>query len=842
LSGVCRARSLTCMMSYAIRCCALSVSAVCLAALIPAAHAESSEMMESLSLGISSSPFTAVLLAFALASAIALGAIQVLYRRRFKALRTERDALAAALDGRDAALQMPYVGVIGLITDNMTGGGSVLRYVSPSVSTLLRADAERLQTIDDIAGYLSEGSGVTLGSAVRALMAEGKSFSFVAEIRSGTRVLKVSGIPVEVGTGASPRAALALVDISEEIQSRAAAEEEARSRRRRNEDLLASINLQTTPFWRRDGNLHIRFANIAADIIDLDSESARDTSRRARRLGAPYSESRFIVVDGERRLFEVTEAPSPDARGTVGWANDVTSLEEAQAEIARHIAAHEDVLEGLSTAIAVFGPDKRLKFFNSAFADLWQVDPAQLDADPTITEFLELLRELRRLPEQSDFRAYRDHWNGLFTRLIDPMEDFFFLPDDRTLRMVVMPHPFGGLFLTFEDVTDRLALERNYNTLNEVQRETIDNLAEGVVVFGADGRMTLSNPIFLSMWDLNPEFRDQSLHVSDVLDAMRPLFPPLEERDWDDYKQEFASRFADRVSEHGRTERPDGTALEYSFVPLPDGATLVNFLDVTDTLNVQRALQDRNEALETADRLKSEFIANVSYELRTPLNAIIGFAEMLNDGYVGEVSEKQREYLKAILDSSGRLSALIGNIIDLASIEAGYLTLDPQELDVREVADAAILLIEERARSQGVEIEIDVDGAVSGIEADDRRLRQILFNLVSSALQFTSQGERINLSIRAQGEDILFCVMDEGGGVPDEMRNLIFEAFTGPDRGGRAQGPDLALPLVRRLVELHGGAMSVEPVEGAGLCIQCRLPRRAITPGSTTKLAGELIS
>ena len=799
-------------------------------------------MMESLSLGISSSPFTAVLLAFALASAIALGAIQVLYRRRFKALRTERDALAAALDGRDAALQMPYVGVIGLITDNMTGGGSVLRYVSPSVSTLLRADAERLQTIDDIAGYLSEGSGVTLGSAVRALMAEGKSFSFVAEIRSGTRVLKVSGIPVEVGTGASPRAALALVDISEEIQSRAAAEEEARSRRRRNEDLLASINLQTTPFWRRDGNLHIRFANIAADIIDLDSESARDTSRRARRLGAPYSESRFIVVDGERRLFEVTEAPSPDARGTVGWANDVTSLEEAQAEIARHIAAHEDVLEGLSTAIAVFGPDKRLKFFNSAFADLWQVDPAQLDADPTITEFLELLRELRRLPEQSDFRAYRDHWNGLFTRLIDPMEDFFFLPDDRTLRMVVMPHPFGGLFLTFEDVTDRLALERNYNTLNEVQRETIDNLAEGVVVFGADGRMTLSNPIFLSMWDLNPEFRDQSLHVSDVLDAMRPLFPPLEERDWDDYKQEFASRFADRVSEHGRTERPDGTALEYSFVPLPDGATLVNFLDVTDTLNVQRALQDRNEALETADRLKSEFIANVSYELRTPLNAIIGFAEMLNDGYVGEVSEKQREYLKAILDSSGRLSALIGNIIDLASIEAGYLTLDPQELDVREVADAAILLIEERARSQGVEIEIDVDGAVSGIEADDRRLRQILFNLVSSALQFTSQGERINLSIRAQGEDILFCVMDEGGGVPDEMRNLIFEAFTGPDRGGRAQGPDLALPLVRRLVELHGGAMSVEPVEGAGLCIQCRLPRRAITPGSTTKLAGELIS
>lgn len=828
------------MTRYTSRSRALFMSAICLVSMIPSAHAAPEVALGSLSSSIAMNPLTAVMLAFMLALATALVATRILYRRRLGALRQERDRLAAALDGRDAALQMPYVGMIGMIMDDSSGDGSVLRYVSPAVAALLRAGTNRLQTIDDIAGYLSDEAGITLGSSVRALMSDGKAFSFVAGIRNGSRVLRVSGVPIEAGISASPRAALALVDISEEAQSRAAAEEDARSRRRRNDDLIASINQQAIPFWRRDEDMRVSFANIAADTIDLDSESARDTSRRTRRLGAPYSESRFIVVDGERRLFEVTEAPSPDTRGTVGWAIDVTSLEEAQAEIARHIAAHEDVLEGLSTAIAIFGPDKRLKFFNSAFADLWQVDPAQLDADPTITEFLELLRELRRLPEQSDFRAYRDHWNGLFTRLIDPMEDFFFLPDDRTLRMVVMPHPFGGLFLTFEDVTDRLALERSYNTLNEVQRETIDNLAEGVVVFGADGRMTLSNPTFLSMWDLDPGFGDQALHVSEVLDAMRPLFPVLEEGEWDSYKQEFAARFADRVSEHGRTERPDGTSLEYSFVPLPDGATLVNFLDITDTLNVQRALQDRNEALETADRLKSEFIANVSYELRTPLNAIIGFAEMLDDGYVGEISDKQREYLKAILESSGRLSSLIANIIDLASIEAGYLTLEPDELDVREVVDSAISLIEERARSQGVEIEVDIDDAVSGIEADDRRLRQILFNLVSSALQFTSQGGLVRLSVRAKDDDILFVVMDDGSGVPEEMRNLIFEAFSGVDRGGRAQGPDLALPLVHRLVELHGGTMLVEPIEGAGLSIQCRLPRKAMLPTTKNVLENEL--
>ncbi|WP_420403704.1 PAS-domain containing protein [Nisaea sp.] len=797
-------------------------------------------VVESLSDGISMIPLTSVTIAFLLALAVGLAAMRFICRRRINGLRAELDNLSNQIDGRDTALQSPQVGLIGLVASDSSDEGSVLRHVSPPVASLLRAEADSLNSIDAIAAMLSDGSGSRLVTAVSRLMANGKAFSFESGIRNGARIVRITGVPIDAGFGAQPRAAVSIVDVSELAGERSAAEDEARKWRRKTEDLLAAVNLQTIPFWQRDEDMRIRFANIAADVIDLDSEPARDTSRRARRLGAPFSESRFIVVDGERRLFEVTEAPSAGGRGTVGWGIDVTALEESQAEIARHIAAHEDVLEGLSTAIAIFGPDKRLKFFNSAFANLWEVEPAKLDADPTITEFLELLRELRRLPEQSDFRAYRDHWNGLFTRLIDPLEDFFFLPDDRTLRMVVMPHPFGGLFLTFEDVTDRLALERSYNTLNEVQRETIDNLAEGVVVLGADGRMTLSNPTFIRMWDLDEDFHEQSLHVSDVLEAMRPLFPTVEEAVWEDYKQEFAARFADRSVEHGRTERPDGTALEYSFVPLPDGATLVNFLDVTDTLNVQRALQDRNEALETADRLKSEFIANVSYELRTPLNAIIGFAEMLVSGYVGEVSERQSEYIKAILESSGRLSSLIGNIIDLASIEAGYLTLDPKELDVREVATAAVSLIEERARSQNIQIHVDIDDSVDTIEADDRRLRQILFNLVSSAVQFTEAEGRITLKVRADAENVEFVILEGGAGVPEEMRSMLFEVFSGVERGGRAQGPDLALPLVRRLVELHGGSLSLEPVDGDGLSIKCRMPRYAVVPDANPTFANEL--
>src|SRR6516165_3013061 len=126
----------------------------------------------------------------------------------------------------------------------------------------------------------------------------------------------------------------------------------------------------------------------------------------------------------------------------------------------------------------------------------------------------------------------------------------------------------------------------------------------------------------------------------------------------------------------GPLYRKDGSMLQEAIVPLPDGNVLLTYLDVTDTSRVERALRERNEALETATRLKSEFIANVSYELRTPLNAIIGFAEILTNQYFGELSPRQLDYSRGILDSSHRLLSLINDILELATIEAGYMTLE----------------------------------------------------------------------------------------------------------------------------------------------------------------------
>ena len=258
------------------------------------------------------------------------------------------------------------------------------------------------------------------------------------------------------------------------------------------------------PIWRRDEHLEIVDCNAAyAKAVEADRERVRREgltlgghamSGRARALAelaraaqTPQSEEGHAVIAGSRRLLEFTEVPLPGG-GTVGVALDVTDREEIQKEFARHVAAHGEVLENLATAIAIYGPDQRLKFFNTAFAQLWKLDEDWLRTEPGAAELLEMLREKRRLPEYADFPAFKRSRLRLFTSLLDPLEELVYIPDGTTLHSRIAPHPMGGLLFTYDDVTDRLSLERSYNTLIAVQRETLDHLYEGVAVIGKIGR------------------------------------------------------------------------------------------------------------------------------------------------------------------------------------------------------------------------------------------------------------------------------------------------------------------------------------------------------------------
>jgi signal transduction histidine kinase len=279
-----------------------------------------------------------------------------------------------------------------------------------------------------------------------------------------------------------------------------------------------------------------------------------------------------------------------------------------------------------------------------------------------------------------------------------------------------------------------------------------------------------------------------------------------------------------REPTRGTLRRRDGSVVDCTTVPLPDGATLVTFHDVTDSANVERALRERNEALEDADRIKIDFVHHVSYELRSPLTNIIGFVHLLGDPATGALADKQREYLDYITVSTNTLLALINNILDLATIDAGRMQLNLGPVDIRETMAAAAEGVQDRLVSAGLTLDIGAPADIGGFVADKLRLRQILFNLLANAVSFSPAGATITLSAERSADAVIFSVTDRGPGIPSHVLEKVFDWFETHSLGSQHRGPGIGLSLVRSFVELHGGSVAIASAVGQGTTVTCTFP------------------
>ena len=260
-------------------------------------------------------------------------------------------------------------------------------------------------------------------------------------------------------------------------------------------------------------------------------------------------------------------------------------------------------------------------------------------------------------------------------------------------------------------------------------------------------------------------------------------------------------------------------------VPLPDGATLVTFLDVTDTVNVERALRERNEALETADALKVDFVHHVSYELRSPLTNIIGFAQLHGRAeHSARSASKQREYLGYINTSTNALLAIINDILDLATIDAGAMKLNLGPVDIRRTMNAAAEGIRDRLIKDNITLDIRAASDIGSFTADERRVRQVLFNLLANAVGFSPPGATITLSAERRPDAVVFAVTDNGPGIPPEVQDRVFDWFESHSQGSRHRGAGLGLSIVRSFVELHGGTVTLDSAVGQGTTVECSFP------------------
>ncbi|MGJ5196709.1 PAS-domain containing protein [Bradyrhizobium sp. HKCCYLRH1030] len=598
------------------------------------------------------------------------------------------------------------------------------------------------------------------------------------------------------------------------------------------ESLRALAAALPWPIWARQANGALAYVNAAyaraADARDVPDAIGRniellDSADRVDLQRALATNGRFegrlpIVTGGERRMYDVRAFML--GHGSAGVAIDASEAAALDAAVVRMREAHRRTLDQLSSGVAVFDGQRRLAFYNDSYRRLWRLDPAFLDSQPDDSSVLDRLRAARKLPEQADFRAWKAKLHEAY-RAVEAAKDTWFLPDGRALSVVTTPNPEGGVTYLFDDVTESFALARRFDGLIRVQRETLDSLAEGVAVFGSNGRVELFNPAFAKMWRLSPDQLREHPHIDTVESWCHQLYDDAVA--WRTIREAITS-IENRLDVALKLERKDGSVLDCMSRPLPDGATMLTFQDITDTENVERALRESNEALEAAGQMKIDFVHHVSYELRAPLTTIIGFAHFLSDPSTGPLTPKQAEYLDYVTKSTNALLALTNNILDLATIDAGAMKLELGPVDAAKAIEAAAEGVQDRLATDRIRLTIAVDPDVGSFVGDERRVVQVLYNLLANAVGFSPPDSSVVVSARRTDHSVIFAVTDSGPGIPPEVKDKVFEWFESHSQGSRHRGAGLGLSLVRSFVELHGGRVRMDSVVGKGTTVTCDFP------------------
>ncbi len=676
------------------------------------------------------------------------------------------------------------------------------------------------------AGWLDPAQAQDFRAHVDRLIRDGRPFAMTAATLGGG-AMQISG---------AVRGAYAILRIADiSAERKAIRDMEERSQRVARDAALtrALYEALPVPVWFRSADGRIDWVN-SAYVRAVDGFSREDVRGRQVELletrqrtsvsasltaGRIHRERVHVFVGGERRSYDLVAVPMDGASALI--ANDAAALETAQGELSRQMAAYDRTLDRVATAVANFGPDQRLAYCNEAYRQLWKLDAEFLKSRPKDGEVLDRLRERRQLPEEADYRKWKTALLGSYTSQAS-QEAWWYLPSGRTVHVTIEQRPDGGVAYLYDDVTEKLALERRYHAAMNIQRGTLDTLREGVAVFATDGRLSLFNPSFARLWKLNPNDLAREPHVDEVVRRCSVLYS--DDAAWANIKRAVTTISGQRQRLQGLMERPDQSVIAYAGLPLPDGAMLLTFVDTTDTTRAERMLRERNDALIQADRLKSQFISLVSYELRSPLQNIIGFSEFLENPKVGPLNPKQREYLQDIHGSSRTLLSIINDILDLTTIDAGALELKRAPVKVAHVVASAAAAVEERMARERITLRETIDPSAFEFMADEHRVKQVLYNLLSNAIGFSKEGDTVVLECRREGDSISFSVTDQGIGIPLEDQPKVFERFVSRAQGSRHRGAGLGLPIVKHLVELHGGAVALRSEPGKGTRVTVRFP------------------
>jgi signal transduction histidine kinase len=520
------------------------------------------------------------------------------------------------------------------------------------------------------------------------------------------------------------------------------------------------------------------------------------------------------VVNGSRYIYEVTKFIRYNKNCYI--AIDVTNREDQFEILNKQVLAHQHLLDKITTAVAIFSQEKKINFYNEAYVKLWRINEEWLQSNPSDIEILDYLRNKNQIPDQIDYKKWRSDYLKIY-EFDTNSEEWWHTPDGKSIRLLKQPNPIGGVTYLYEDLTEKLNLQSDYNTLYTIQKQTIENLYEGIALFGTDGKLKLYNPSFAKLWNLEINYLDEGPHIESIINILEEN--GVNKDLWSNIYNNIISSENDRVAITGEIKVKNDKTINYRSVILPDSAVLYSFNDITDKTKVEDALREKNKALIDAGNIKNTFMGHISYELRAPLTNIIGFSEILSNQNFGKINKKQADYLNDIQISSKELHSLIDDILDLTAIDSGGLKLNYENIKIQESLDIIKSDIHSTLGFNNIKIIFDIDNPIQEIEMDKYCFQKIIRNLLTTTINSSPPNNKIELKIYKKNNHIEIVTYDQWQGIA-----TIINPISTKTDNNEFTATGIGLSIIKRFVEIHNGEISIINNNNNDFGVRIRLP------------------
>lgn len=609
--------------------------------------------------------------------------------------------------------------------------------------------------------------------------------------------------------------------------------------------------LNTLPIyiWQRDIDLKIKYCNKKyADALETSVASVIQSNlnlpmmkknkgasleQLAMASGKPQTIRKHAIINGSRRLLELTEVPMTSKSQQIGYAIDVSEEERLLKEYDKLKIQTNETFNYISVPIAIFDANTNLIFANNAMLKLFDLNEAYVSSSPNFSQILDKLMEERKLMDVDDYQKFKQKLLNYFRDVVAPIYTFTHIPNGKSLNIMISPNYGGGLIFVFEDITEKLTIEREYNALSAVQKETLEHLHEGILVFGMDNRLRMINPSTRNIWTIPFDKNIEDMHIKDFFTISMDTFESDHEKE--SWISQVINMSEQRKETTGILTFKGKINIDYAYVPLPDGMNLIRFVDITDRAKLEKALVEKTETMQQISNLKSSFIANMSYELKSPINTITGFSEILINQYFGSLNEKQTEYCSSIISSANKLSEMIDILLNLSHIEAGKSKMQYADILISDLFTELINMFVDNINDKKINITTSITASSNTLYIDVNSIKQMLFQMFSMVIKTTQIGGTISLDVidsQNTPNYVDISIKHTGVGMPPEQLDRIRDLLLNDKdiKNVASSTSDFLLLFANHVTRMHNGKLIVNSKQNEYTEIIFRIPTKISIP------------